>query len=195
MSQAESNSRVLRPTEDVFLDGVPAPLLTRKLPRVGEVALAMELYKLDCKDSPKVKKKVAEDILNMYKKASIPTINPLKIAQKVEWVQELVKERRKDMVNDKRFNRERVMGKHRKKSGNGSKRMKYVEVKDKLLMVAAKDIPDMEKEFYEDQLGERRMEIGGVDKKEERRKNEVEEKDKKREVRQEMIQKQRPQRW
>ena len=191
MSQAESNSRVLRPTEDVFLDGVPAPLLTRKLPRVGEVALAMELYKLDCKDSPKeAKKKVAEDILNMYKMASIPTINPLKIAQKVEWVQELVKERRKDMVNDKRFNRERVMGKHRKKSGNGSKRMKYVEVKDKLLMVAAKDIPDMEKEFYEDQLGERRMEIGGVDKKEERRKKEFEEKDKKREVRQEMIQKQ-----
>ena len=78
------------------------------------------------------------------------------------------------MVNDKRFDRERVMGKHREKSGNGSKRMKYVEVKDKLLMVAAKDVPEIEKEFYEDQLGERKMEIGGVDKKEERRKSEVE---------------------
>ena len=184
MSQAESNSRVLRPTEDVFLDGVPAPLLTRKLPRVGEVALAMELYKLDCKDSPKeAKKKVAEDILNMYKKASIPTINPLKIAQKVEWVQELVKERRKDMVNDKRFNRERVMGKHRKKSGNGKKKMKYVEVKDELVKVAAKDIPEMEKEFYTDQLGERKMEIGSTDLVEER-------KNKKLEIRQKAVEKQ-----
>ena len=108
MSQAKSNSRVLRPTEDVFLGGLPAPLLTRKLPRVGEVALAMELYKFEDKDDAKeAKKKVAEDVLDMYKKASIPTINPLKIAQKVEWVQELVKERRKDMVNDKRFDRER----------------------------------------------------------------------------------------
>ena len=191
MSQAKSNSRVLRPTDDVFLGGLPAPLLTRKLPRVGEIALAMEYYKLEDKDGPKeAKRKVAEDLVNMYKKASFPTINPLKIAQKVEWVQELVKERRKDMVNDKRFDRERVMGKHRKKSGNGSKRMKYVEVKDKLLMVAAKDVPEIEKEFYEDQLGERRMEIGGVDKKEERRKSEVEEKDKRREARQEMMQKQ-----
>ena len=95
MSQAKSNSRVLRPTEDVFLGGLPAPLLTRKLPRVGEIALAMEYYKLEDKDGPKeAKKKVAEDVVNMYKKASIPTINPLKIAQKVEWVQELVKERK-----------------------------------------------------------------------------------------------------
>ena len=54
---------MLRPTEDVFLAGLPAALLTRKLPRVGEIALAMEYYKLEDKDGPKeAKKKVAEDV-------------------------------------------------------------------------------------------------------------------------------------
>ena len=180
-SQAKGDSRVLRPTEDVFLGGLPAPLLTRKLPRVGEVALAMEHYKLVDKDSSE--EKVAEDIMTVYMNASIPTINPLKVVQKVGWVQELVKERRKDMVNDKRFDRERVMGKHRKKSGNGKKKMKYVEVKDELMKVAAKDIPEMEKEFYTDQLGERKMEIGSIDLVEERKK-------KKLEVRQKAVEKQ-----
>ena len=183
-SQARGDSRVLRPTEDLFLGGLPAPLLTRKLPRVGEVALAMEYCKLMNKDSVKeAKKKVAEDIMTVYMNASIPTINPLKVVQKVGWVQELVKERRKDMVNDKRFDRERVMGKHRKKSGNGKKKMKYVEVKDELMKVAAKDIPEMEKEFYTDQLGERKMEIGSIDLVEERKK-------KKLEIRQKAVEKQ-----
>ena len=142
---------MLRPTEDVFLGGLPAPLLSRKLPRVGEVALAMEHYKLEDKVSPEeAKKMVAKYIQEVYKNASISTINPLKVVQKVMWVQELVKEIRKDMVNDKRFDRERVMGKHRKKSGNGHKKMKYVEVKEELLKVAAKDIPELEREFYED---------------------------------------------
>ena len=183
-SQAKKDSRVLRPTKDVFLGGLPAPLLTRKLPRVGEVALAMEHYKLVDKDSSEeAKKKVAEYIMTVYMNASIPTINPLKVVQKVGWVQELVKERRKDMVNDKRFDRERVMGKHRKKSGNGKKKMKYVEVKDELVKVAAKDIPEMEKEFYTDQLGERKMEIGSIDLVEERKK-------KKLEIRQKAVEKQ-----
>ena len=76
-SQAKKDSRVLRPTEDVFLGGLPAPLLNRKLPRVGEVALAMEHYKLVDKDSSEeAKKKVAEDIVTVYRNASIPTINP-----------------------------------------------------------------------------------------------------------------------
>ena len=74
------------------------------------------------------------------------------------------------MVTNKRFDRERVMGKHRKKSGNGKKKMKYVEVKDELMKVGAKDILEMEKEFYTDQLGGRKMEIGPIDLVEERKK-------------------------
>ena len=80
-SQARGDSRVLRPTEDLFLGGL---LLTRKLPRVGEVALAMEYCKLMNKDSvEEAKKKVAEDIMTVYMNASIPTKNPLKVVQKV----------------------------------------------------------------------------------------------------------------
>ena len=77
------------------------------------------------------------------------------------------------MVTDKRFDREKLMGKHRKKSGNRSEKMKYVEVKDKLVKVAAKDIKEMEREFYENQMGERRMERGPIDLVEERKKNKL----------------------
>ena len=135
-SQVKRDSRVLRPTKDVFLGGLQAPLLTRKLPRVEEVALDMEHYKLvDKESSGEAKKNVAEDIMTVYMNAFIPTINPLKVVQKMGWVQDLVKERRKDMVKYKRFDKERVMGKHKKKSGSGKKKKRYVEVKDELMRV------------------------------------------------------------
>ena len=155
-----SGTKVLRPPFDLALDGTPCPLLTRKLARIGETALAIEYYMIAEKvERREAEKKVAEDIIKVYLEASIPTVNPFKVRQKVEWVSNLVKKRRMDLVIDIRFNRERVMGKRRKKSKNGKVKMKFIDVKDELFRVA-KEIPELEKEFYQDQEHERKLDIG-----------------------------------
>ena len=46
---------------------------------------------------------VTEDILHIYNLASVPTIHPIKVRQKVEWVTKLVKQRRKEWSFDERF--------------------------------------------------------------------------------------------
>ena len=48
---------------------------------------------------------MTQDILSVYRKASIPTIDPLKVKQMVEWVSKLVKNRLDDVREDKRFGR------------------------------------------------------------------------------------------
>ena len=42
LAQQKGVPRVLRPPEDIALGGWPVPLLSNKLTRVGEVALAVE---------------------------------------------------------------------------------------------------------------------------------------------------------
>ena len=79
---------------------------------------------------------VTEDILHVYNLASIPTIHPKKVRQKVEWASKVVKQKRKGVLVDKRFGRQGVLGKHRQKSGNNKVKMNYSDVKEKLLQVA-----------------------------------------------------------
>ena len=103
---------MLRFPVDIALGGYPAPLLTHKLPRLGEVALAVEYHLFKKLDKEEAERKVTKDILQVYMDASIPMVDPKKVKQKVLWVRKLVRKRRKDTVLDKRFNRDRVMGKH-----------------------------------------------------------------------------------
>ena len=46
-AQQKDVTRVFRPHEDIALGGWPAPLLSNKLPRVGEIALAIEALKFE----------------------------------------------------------------------------------------------------------------------------------------------------
>ena len=116
LAQQKGVPRVLRPPEDIALGGWPVPLLSNKLPRVGEVALAIEGLKFgEQLKLEEAQRRVTEYILSVYRKASIPTINPLKVKQKVEWVSKLVKNRRSDVREDKRFEREHVKGLRKKK--------------------------------------------------------------------------------
>ena len=58
--------------------------------------------------------------------------------------------------------------------------MNFMDIKDQLFLVA-REIPDLEMEFYEDQNRERRMELGGVDREEKAKKMKESEKLKRKE--------------
>ena len=80
----KGEARRLKPPEDLVVGGVPKPLLTNKLPRCREVALAVEHFRFMEQVSQKeAGKKVTDYIVEVYREASIATIHPIKIRQKV----------------------------------------------------------------------------------------------------------------
>ena len=186
-----ANSRQLRPPFDVALDGNPSAIPLNQLPRVGDVALALQHSRFQEKCSlNEAEGMVVEDILHVYNLASVPTIHPKKVRQKVEWVSKLVKGQRLHLTQDKRFGRQVVLGKHRKKSGNGKVKMNYSDVKDVLFQVAKEElVPDLEKEFYADQKGERKMYIGNIDTIEVERQQVLREREERRHLREENLRK------
>ena len=186
-----SNSRLLRPPFDAALGGTPSPIPFNQLPTAGEVALAVEhcRFKEKC-NLREAEEMVTEDILHIYNLASVPTIHPKKVRQKVEWVTKLVRQRRKDGSFDKRFGRQSVLGKHGQKASNGKVKMNFSDVKDKLLQVASEAlIPELEKEFYADQKSARKMFIGKIDKNEVERQRLLKEREERRHLREETLRK------
>ena len=187
----QSKSRLLRPSFDAALGGTPSPIPFNQLPKAGEVALAIEhaRFKEKC-NLREAEEMVTEDILHVYNLASVPTIHPIKVRQKVEWVTKLVKQRRKEWSFDKRFGRQNVLGKHRQKASNGKVKMNFSDVKDKLLQVANEVlVPDLEKEFYADQKCARKMFIGNIDKNEVERQRVLKEREERRHLREETLRK------
>ena len=184
-------TRLLRPPFDVALGGTPSAVPLNQLPLVGEVALALEESRFRQKCSLKeAEGMVTEDILHIYNLASVPTIHPLKVRQKVEWVSKLVKKQRKDLTPDSRFGRQSVLGSYRHKSGNGKKKVNYVDVKDELFLVAKEElVPDLEKEFYSDQKSKRKMFIGEVDNNEVERQQVLRKREERRQLREEKLRK------
>ena len=102
-----AKSRVLRPPFDVALNGLPSAIPLNQRPRVVEVALALEESRFQQRCSlEEAEGMVTEDILYVYKLASVPTIHPKKVRQKVEWLSKLVKGHRLHLTQDKRFGRQ-----------------------------------------------------------------------------------------
>ena len=108
-------------------------------------------------------KKIVDQIVKIYERASIPTINVLKIKQKVEKIQKLKRERMKELQVDSRRDKPTVQGKWKQTAKNGKKKQKFGDLKDNLFDVSS-SVPDLEMEFYVDQQNERKMFIDSVDK-------------------------------
>ena len=140
----------------------------RQLPTWRDVVLGLEnKTEVEEREEKEAVKEVSEKTKNIYNLASIPTISNQQIVVKVKRAVKLKKERFEELRKDKRSGEIRVQGKykqgHVKTRGRGTKRGKekerLVELLDKLFDVA-KDVPEQEKEFYEDQKSARKMVIG-----------------------------------
>ena len=107
--------------------------------------LALEDAKIHKKMKPEeAVKKVSDEVIVLYTRSSIPTINPIKINQKVASVLELRRNHIKNIAEDSRTGKVRDQFKQRKKKKNGlTNNIKLREVQDKMFEVN-KTVPDLE---------------------------------------------------
>jgi hypothetical protein len=152
------------PCPRVYGEG-PKPLAKNQLPLWRDIDLALE----DAKDQENLSqadaiKIVSNEVIKIYKAASISTIDPKKIAQKVAKVAELRRNQIKNTAIDQRRSKVRDAGKNQKRKGKNNLRnkLKLSDVMDKLFEVK-KEVPEIEKDFYRDQQEGRNMYIGPLD--------------------------------
>ena len=140
----------------------PRPLPRSQLPLVRDVDLALEdaVERLLVSKEEAVKT-VSCDIEDIYRNASIPTIHPQKVRQKVVSVLELRRNAVKNLAVDQRTGKVRDQGVGAKKN---RRKPKMSEVAGNLFEVKS-DVPELEQKFYNDQKGERKLYIGSLDKK------------------------------
>ena len=152
-------------TPDPIYHGFPRPIPSSQLPTYKDVGLGIENYKqFEGKREDLAIDFVVEDIRRIYDKASIPTITPKKIRQKVKRLASMKKIRLAEEKIDKRRNTMRVQGKRRRKFKNGKTKGKVDDVLTHLFSVADVDrVPLKEREFFEDQTTSRKMTIGSLD--------------------------------
>ena len=104
----------LRPVPDSAYEGLPSDLPITKLPLYRDVGLAMELYKVNNSTSNPIKM-VTDMILQVYDKASIPTLAYDTVFNKVSHLVALKKVRLKELVFNKTRKTANNSGKFRQK--------------------------------------------------------------------------------
>ena len=156
------NLRALNPS--VF-GGVPIRMKENQLPLVEDVGLHMEKLELEGVNRSEAIRQTAEKIESIYQQASIPCLNHRSIERKVKRLLDL--KRGKEMVDrvDKRSGKLKDQGKFRRKKGNNKLKQKLDDVLGEIFDVKT-DVPEIERDFYEDQCSDRRMIIGSLDLKE-----------------------------
>ena len=153
----------LRLGNDPAFEGRPGPLSKNQLPNYQEVGLALEWAKLECGSESEAVNLVTNDLVDLYARASVPTINTKKIREKVKQVMELKKKRMKELVVDKRRDHVTVLGKWKKKN-RGIPKLRLQDILKKHFHVASKkDVDASDMEFLKDQQGPRLMVIGNID--------------------------------
>ena len=123
----------------------------------------VEKYRDDGSTTKEACKLTGENIGNIYLAASIGTIHPQKIIQKVEKLQNLKRDEEMRAGVNHRTGKVRDQGKQKKKSRNQKVKLKFGDVINQLFDVA-NEVPERERKFYEDQKTDRKMFIGKVDK-------------------------------
>ena len=107
---------------------------------------------------------VTDIIIKVYEKASIPTLAYATVYNKVLNLETMKKLRLKQLVFHKKRGTALTQGKFRKKSKNGKVKVLLQDVLNNLFPVAdEQNIPEIEREFYEEQKTSHLMVIGGVD--------------------------------
>ena len=150
---------------DPAFEGRPDPLPKNQLPNYQEVGLALEWAKLECGSESDAVTSVTKDLVDLYARASVLTINTNKIREKVKQVMELKKKRMKELVVNKRRDHVTVLGKWKKKNRGIPKPFLQDILKKHFHVASEKDVDARDMEFLKDQQGPRMMMIGNIDKK------------------------------
>jgi hypothetical protein len=154
---------MLRPVPDSAYEGLPAELPTKYLPLYKDVGLAIEMSKLsnpNCNPT----KLVTDNIIKIYEKASIPTLAYDTVYNKAKNLEVMKKVRLHQLVFDKRRGTASNQGKFTKKSKNGKVKDQLQDVLGKLFPVAdVENIPEIEREIFDEQKSSHLIVIGGVD--------------------------------
>lgn len=104
-------------------------------------------------------------MVKIYKQASIPTVAYTSIERKVRRLMSMKREKEVAEQEDKRTGKTRDQGGKRKKKKNNKVKVKLQDVVEEIFEVKS-EVPDLEKTFYEDQCGDRKVYIGNVDEEE-----------------------------
>ena len=126
-------------------------------------------------------KTTAKKVEKLYKKSSIPTIANTSIERKIRRLMLTKREIELAELIDKRTGKNRDQGGTRQKKKNNKVKVKLHDVVGDIFEVKT-GVPDLEKTFYEDQCGARKMYIGDVDEEETRQLEEEDIKRKRRKV-------------
>ena len=108
--------------------GNHGPLPSNVLPTFQEVGLAVEFLKVSGMSESAAITQVSQDVVNVYDHASVPTINPKKIREKVKNFALLRKKRLKEFVINKKKGTPMVQGKRRVSHKNGKEKIKLQDV-------------------------------------------------------------------
>ena len=156
--------KLKRNENDPAYNGIPKPFTNNQLPTYQDVGLALEFYSMENNMSKISLRKVTKDLIDIYKKCSIPTISELKIYQKVQKLIELRRVKMKELKIDQRTGKSVHVGKFRKKAKNGKVKVHLSDILGDLFPAADEaNVPEIERAFLEDQKTERKMIIGGTD--------------------------------
>ena len=152
-------------TESVF-GGHPKPMCEIQLPLWKDVGLHLEDLERKSLARPEAVKKTAEAVKRIYLAATIDCLPQGSIERKVKTLLTLKRSHEKVSEVDGRTGTVKDQGKWRRRKGNNKSKQKLADVAETIFEVKKGDVPEMERLFYEDQCGPRRMVIGKLDVKE-----------------------------
>ena len=152
-------------TESVF-GGCPKAMSELQLPLWKDVGLHLEDLEEGGTARPQAVKKTAKKVEEIYEVATINCLPIGSIQRKIKILLSLKRNHEIASKVDTRTGKVKDLGKWRRKRGNHKAKMKLSEVADSIFEVKKGEVSDLEKEFYLDQCGPRKMVIGKLDVKE-----------------------------
>ena len=167
--RAAKGGKKLR-TESVF-GGCPRAMPSSQLPLWKDVGLHLEDLEKEGMKRCEAVKKTAEKVLSIYQAATIPCLPIRSIERKIKTLLSLKRNHELAAVVDQRTGKVKDQGKRRHKKRNNRVKVKLCDVVETLLEVKTGEVPELEREFYQDQCGSRKMVIGGLDVKETKRRS------------------------
>lgn len=162
----QGRGRTLRDLGNTVYGAPARQMRAVQLPLWRDVGLHLSDLELNCGMKRKeAVRRTAAEVANIYQAASIPTVRQDMIERKVDRLVKLKREKEKAIDVDKRTGKPRGQGKFRRKKVNKMTKEHIEDVLDKLFEVKS-EVPELEKDFYEDQKSERKLFIGTVDQEE-----------------------------
>ena len=131
------------------------------LPKYSDVDLSVEFYRQEGSGEWEAIKRTSADLLSIYSKTKIKTQDSKNVDRKIKLLRKKRCSKLKELSKDSRTGSSRYRGGARKQLGNNRTveiRFDPVSSKDKLFDIAT-NIPEDEKDFYEDQLGPRNLRV------------------------------------